>query len=379
MSKRNINKRLESIFAGVVKEETSPKLGESTTGGGQPLSGPIPLPGRGDPRPESAKSLAGTAGAAPDYGREAARLGVISAGFRQDDKTWATLRLVDQSASHAWSEQEQLLVRQVADQLSLALENARLFQQSKHDEEALQRQNERLSAAAEIARAVTSSLDIDKILAETVNLIRARFGYYHAGLFLLDENGSRLVLREATGEAGARLKSGAYSLPLTATSLAGKVALTGEAAVVNAAAEYSDYPANPLLPETRAACAIPLRVGQRIIGVLDLAATSTGAFQPDDLSVLQILADQVAIAIDNARSYQLAEQAVKEMRELDRVKTQFLANMSHELRTPLNSIIGFSRVILKGIDGPISDMQATRSKRDLRGRTASPWTDQRRA
>ncbi len=82
-----------------------------------------------------------------------------------------------------------------------------------------------------------------------------------------------------------------------------------------------------------------------------------GAFQPDDLSVLQLLADQVAIAIDNARSYQLAEQAVKEMRELDRVKTQFLANMSHELRTPLNSIIGFSRVILKGIDGPISDMQ----------------------
>ena len=73
--------------------------------------------------------------------------------------------------------------------------------------------------------------------------------------------------------------------------------------------------------------------------------------------MLQILADQVAIAIDNARSYELSMQAVKEMREADRLKSQFLANMSHELRTPLNSIIGFSRVILKGIDGPITDLQ----------------------
>jgi CheY-like chemotaxis protein len=73
--------------------------------------------------------------------------------------------------------------------------------------------------------------------------------------------------------------------------------------------------------------------------------------------VLQTLADQVAIAIDNARSYELSMQAVKEMREADRLKSQFLANMSHELRTPLNSIIGFSRVILKGIDGAITDLQ----------------------
>ena len=70
-----------------------------------------------------------------------------------------------------------------------------------------------------------------------------------------------------------------------------------------------------------------------------------------------MLADQVAVAIDNARSYELAQAAITEMRELDRLKSKFLANMSHELRTPLNSIIGFSRVIIKGIDGPITDLQ----------------------
>ena len=72
---------------------------------------------------------------------------------------------MDESASHAWSDQEQMLVRQVADQLSLALENARLFQETKRTEEALQHQNERLAAAAEIGRLVTSTLDIDTILA----------------------------------------------------------------------------------------------------------------------------------------------------------------------------------------------------------------------
>ena len=86
-----------------------------------------------------------------------------------------------------------------------------------------------------------------------------------------------------------------------------------------------------------------------MVGVIDLQSKETEAFKPDDIGVLLALADQVAVAIDNARSYELAQQAINEMRELDRLKSQFLANMSHELRTPLNSIIGFSRVIIKGL------------------------------
>jgi signal transduction histidine kinase len=94
-----------------------------------------------------------------------------------------------------------------------------------------------------------------------------------------------------------------------------------------------------------------------MVGVIDLQSMETDAFKQDDIGVLLALADQVAVAIDNARSYELAQQAITEMRELDRLKSQFLANMSHELRTPLNSIIGFSRVIIKGIDGPVTDLQ----------------------
>jgi signal transduction histidine kinase/CheY-like chemotaxis protein len=91
--------------------------------------------------------------------------------------------------------------------------------------------------------------------------------------------------------------------------------------------------------------------------LIDIQSKDLNAFSQDDLSVLQSLADQIAIAIDNAASYERSQELIKELQEMDQLKSQFLANMSHELRTPLNSIIGFSRVILKGIDGPVTDMQ----------------------
>ena len=91
--------------------------------------------------------------------------------------------------------------------------------------------------------------------------------------------------------------------------------------------------------------------------MIDIQSLQAHAFTPDDLSVLQSLADQVAVAINNATLYEESQELIKTLKEVDQLKSQFLANMSHELRTPLNSIIGFSRVILKGIDGPVTDMQ----------------------
>ncbi|MEP6895696.1 MAG: response regulator, partial [Chloroflexota bacterium] len=117
------------------------------------------------------------------------------------------------------------------------------------------------------------------------------------------------------------------------------------------------YQPNPLLLDTQSQAVIPLHVGERTMGAIDIQSIDLNAFSQDDLSVLQSLADQIAIAIDNAASYERSQELIKELQEVDQLKSQFLANMSHELRTPLNSIIGFSRVILKGIDGAVTDMQ----------------------
>jgi PAS domain S-box-containing protein len=233
---------------------------------------------------------------------------------------------------------------------------ARDITEQKKAEEAIRRRNEYLAVSAEIGRLVTSILDLNTIFARTVNLITDRFGFYHAAIYIVEETGFNALLKEATGEAGQEMKKAERSLPLNDKTIVGSVALAGNVLVANNAAENPLFAYNPLLPETRAEAAIPLRISTRIIGVIDIQARRLNAFDEDEISVLQTLSDQVAVAIDNARSFELSQQAVMEMREVDRLKSQFLANMSHELRTPLNSIIGFSRVILKGIDGPITDL-----------------------
>ena len=190
--------------------------------------------------------------------------------------------------------------------------------------------------------------------------MKERFGYYHASIYLLDESQGAAIISESTGEAGEELKRTKHSIPIGDTSVIGQVSLTGEPLVLNDltlkdAARF--YESNPLLPETNSEVGVPLKIGQRVIGALHVQSTLPNAFSEDDVAVLQTLSDQIAVAVDNARSYELAQTAVEEIREAERLKSQFLANMSHELRTPLNSIIGFSRVILKGIDGPINDLQ----------------------
>jgi PAS domain S-box-containing protein len=227
----------------------------------------------------------------------------------------------------------------------------------KLSEEILKRRNDYLAASSEIGRLVTSTLDLNTIFTRTVSLISERFGFYYAAIYIIEETGFNAVLREATGEAGEKMKAQRYSVVVGSNSIVGKVAEGIEPRLVNDTDLEPLYIPNPFLLDTRSEVAIPLRIGSRVVGVIDIQSTQAYAFTKDDLSVLQSLADQVAVAIDNARSYELSQQLIKDLREVDQLKSQFLANMSHELRTPLNSIIGFSRVILKGIDGPVSDMQ----------------------
>jgi PAS domain S-box-containing protein len=227
----------------------------------------------------------------------------------------------------------------------------------KENEEAIRRRNEYLAASTEIGRLVTSTLDLETIFTRSVNLIVERFSFYYASIFIIEETGFKAILQEGTGKAGQILKERKHSLAVGSNSTVGKATSSGEVVAVNDVALDAIHKHNPLLPETKAEAAVPLKIGNRIIGVLDIQATEVNAFSEDEIAILQLLADQIAVGIDNARSYNIAQQAVEEMREVDRLKSQFLANMSHELRTPLNSIIGFARVILKGIDGPITELQ----------------------
>ena len=144
-----------------------------------------------------------------------------------------------------------------------------------------------------------------EILAETlhsaVNLIRDRFGYYHAGVFLTDERREYAVLRAATGEAGAKMLENRHRLKVGEVGLVGNVTGTGQARIALDVGKDAVHFRNPLLPETRSEVALPLRVGAEVIGALDVQSKESAAFDAQDIVVLQIIADQIATAIENAR------------------------------------------------------------------------------
>jgi signal transduction histidine kinase/HAMP domain-containing protein len=213
-----------------------------------------------------------------------------------------------------------------------------------------------LAISAEVGRVVTSILERERLLEQVVELIRDCFQAYFVAIYFLDNDGERVNLTEATGALGAELKAKDYALdvdddPLVSTAIRHLKPQT------MAGPALSHRIDRDLFPHTRAELAIPLKIGDRAIGVLDVHSTLKDAFEGNEIMVLETLSGQVVVAIENARAYQMEHRAVERLQELDELRRRFLSNMSRELRMPLNNIIGFSRVILKGIDGPINDVQ----------------------
>ncbi len=416
------------------------------------------------------------------------------------------------------------IYQSLADQAAVQLENKRLYEQA-------DRRARQLAISAEVSRAATQILNLDELFPRIVHLIRESFGYDHAQIFMIDDDGVNAVLQAATGEAGRQMLAIRHSLPVGSQSVVGQATSTGKSFLVNDTLEAGAmHRPNPYLPETRAELAIPLIVKGAIVGAIDVQSNQPGTFTVDDIQALESLSAQLAIAIDNAQLFDISQKRASDMsflfdvtaaaaaptslvetletvstvlvrqmngqetaiflyspltdmlesqvivvremvnggveyrfvedanisiglgegiigsvaetreplividfeddnryvmglqqnrsgiyvpltvgdeligvlgiegaepgqygeadlrllqtssrsltaiiqntrlveelritnerlREIDQLKTNFLAAMSHELRTPLNSIIGFSRVILKGIDGPVTEMQ----------------------
>ncbi len=171
--------------------------------------------------------------------------------------------------------------------------------------ERLQRRSMHLIASSEVAKAATQILDIQELLTRCVDLIRTHFGFYYAAIFLIDEAGEWAVLRAATGEAGKRLLEKGHRLGVGSQSMVGWVTANNAARIALDVGEEAIRFDNPELPKTHSEMALPLRVRGEVIGALDVQSTSLNAFTPEDIQTIQMMADQVAIAIDNARLFSL--------------------------------------------------------------------------
>jgi PAS domain S-box-containing protein len=213
-----------------------------------------------------------------------------------------------------------------------------------------------LQTVAEVSTTTTTTLEPDRLLQSVVDLTKERFGLYHVHVYLLNETWNTLLLASGAGEVGRQLVAEEHSIPLDAEqSLVARAARAADVIIVNDVRSEPGFLANPLLPETQAEMAVPMIVGNQVLGVFDVQSKDPQGFSKEDASIYTTLASQVAVALQNARLYVEQSATVTQLRELDRLKSSFLANMSHELRTPLNSILGFADVMLEELDGPLTD------------------------
>lgn len=161
-----------------------------------------------------------------------------------------------------------------------------------------------LEIAAQVSQEVAKTLDIDQLLPRLVNLTKNKFKLYHAHVYLLDENGTMLVMAAGAGKAGKTMKSGRHSIPLDAPrSLVARAARTREAVITNDVSQEEGFLPNPLLPDTRSEMAVPMIAGQAVIGVLDIQSDQVDRFAEDDVYVMSTLAGQVAVAVENAGAF----------------------------------------------------------------------------
>lgn len=299
-----------------------------------------------------------------DTERKAAELGSKTVG--RAPKSWmgapmlvqgnpiGALIIQDLENEHAFDEDDLKFFTTLAGQVAGVIHNVRLLDES--NRKALQ-----LETAAEIARDISGSLDLDELLTKAVKFIQERFNFYHASIFLMDLPREFAVIREATGEAGAQMKRVGYKIGAGSKSIVGFVTGRGEPLIVNDTSKDATYYANPLLPDTRAEAAIPLRVGDRILGALDVQSTKPFAFAEDNLRSLQILADQLAVAVANTELFAETQEHLSQHRLLHHITSTAASGTT--LEEALESAVSGLQVTLGG--DRVTILLANREKKVL--------------
>ena len=180
---------------------------------------------------------------------------------------------------------------------------------------------QKLQAISDVARAISSEQKIENLLPLVTEMVSDKFGFYHTGIFLIDPTGKFAALRAANSEGGRRMLERGHKLEVGHTGIVGYVTATGKPRIALDVGADAVFFNNPDLPETRSEMALPLSLRGETIGALDVQSRQSGAFSEDDISTLSIMADQIAVAIENASLFGRTEQALDEVRAL---YTQYL-------------------------------------------------------
>ena len=244
----------------------------------------------------------------------------------QDDKSMVRAR-----AMQAWHEflppQEQRIVRLDGEIIEVEVVSGPILYQGKkavivtlldisernRSREIIRRRAMQLRVAAEVARDATAAREVEELLNRSALLIQERFNFYHAGIFLIDAQRKYAYLAASPGEAGRKLLEQGHQLAVGKVGIVGHVAGTGKSRIALDVGEDAIHFKQPLLPDTRSEMALPLKVDGRVIGVLDVQSQQEAAFDDEDVQMLQIMADQLDVAIDKANLFSEAQRRAHEL------------------------------------------------------------------
>jgi GAF domain-containing protein len=222
--------------------------------------------------------------------------------------------------------------------------------------QSLQRKAAQLETTSQIAKLASEMVDPQELMVQAVELIKTRFGFYQAAVFMLDETGTWANLVASTGEAGTTLLSQHFRLAVGSASIIGWVTSNRMLRVAQDVEKDPFYFRIPILSKTKAEVAVPLIVGIRILGVLDIQSRRTNAFSDDDIQAIRAIGDELAIAIDNARLLRERQQ------QLDRFQTAY-RDLARPSWRRVSRLTGSSTIHLGGV--PIPGEQAYRSFKTL--------------
>ncbi len=245
---------------------------------------------------------------------------------------------VQSHKSHAFSQNEVGLIKVLGTQAAIAIENSRLF-------ETTQRRFKEIDVLYRISRGMAISLDVNSLFKEVTELLDRNFGYYHTQIFLVDLLNGRIVRKRSSGKNAEMVqKSGDLRI---GTGIVGHVATTGEPFMTNHVDQTVFFKKNPLLADTQSELAVPIKIENRVVGILDIEQKPPHKLNENDLQLMTAIADQLAVTMQEANLYANLQESLNHEQTIRSQLVQserlalvgrLLASVSHELNNPLQAI-----------------------------------------
>ncbi len=220
---------------------------------------------------------------------------------------------VQSEEERAFHDEDISALQTMADQLAIAIHNSQLHREKQELLRQAERRGRLLQAANRVGREVTSILELDKLLPLTVDIICEAYGFYYAGIFLVDDANEWAVLRAGYGEAGKTMIGQGHRLKVGPGSMIGACVAFGEARIALDVGEERVHFKNPHLPHTRSEMALPLKYGKEVLGAVTVQSVEERAFSQDDITTLMTMAEHLAVAINNARNIDALKEAHAEV------------------------------------------------------------------